>query len=50
MRAQKKGRDILLVFEEDIGTALAKACELDSDSDAVHLARAAQTELFADAV
>ena len=29
---------------------MAKACELDSDSDAVHLARAAQTELFADAL
>jgi len=42
LRAQKKGRDVLLVFEEDIGAALAKACELDSDCDAVHLARAAQ--------
>ncbi len=42
MRAQKKRQDILLVFEEDIGAALAKACELDSYSDAVHLARAAQ--------
>ena len=42
MRAQSKGRDILLVFDEDIGAALGKACEQDSDSDAVHLARAAQ--------
>ena len=42
MRAQKKGRDILLAFEEDIGTALAKACELDSDNEAIHLARAAK--------
>jgi len=42
MRAHTKGRDILMSFEEDIGSAFAKACELDSDSDAVHLARAAQ--------
>ena len=32
----------MLVFDEDIGAALGKACEQDSDSDAVHLARAAQ--------
>ena len=31
-----------MAFEEDIGAALAKACEADSDNDAVHLARAAQ--------
>ncbi|PIK56610.1 hypothetical protein BSL78_06466 [Apostichopus japonicus] len=30
-----------MAFEEDLGAALDKACELDSDSDAVHLARAA---------
>ena len=41
MQAQKQGRDILLAFEEDIGTALAKACEFDSDNEAIHLARAA---------
>lgn len=33
---------MLLVFDEDIGAALGKACEQDSDSDAVHLACAAQ--------
>lgn len=33
---------MLLVFDEDIGAALGKACEQDSDSDAVHLAHAAQ--------
>ena len=32
----------MLVFDEDIGAALGKACEQDSDSDAVHLTRAAQ--------
>ena len=42
MRAQSKGRDVLLVFNEDIGYALDKACEQDSVSDVVHLARAAQ--------
>ena len=42
MQAQKNGRDVLLAFEEDIGTALTKACELDSDNDAIHLARAAK--------
>ena len=42
MRATKQGRDILLMFDEDIGHALAKVCQQDSDNDAVHLARAAQ--------
>ena len=32
----------MLAFDEDIGLALGKACEHDSDSDAVHLACAAQ--------
>ena len=32
----------MLVFDEDTGAALGKACEQDSDSDAVHLARAAE--------
>ena len=43
MRAHTKGRDVLLVFEEDVGAALIKACELDSDNDVVHLVRPAQT-------
>ena len=42
LRAHTKGRDVFLVFDEDIGAALGKACEQDSDSDAVQLARAAQ--------
>ena len=42
MQAHNKGRDVLMVFEEDVGAALATACGLDCDSDAVHLARAAQ--------
>ena len=31
-----------MAFQEDIDTALAKACELDSVYDAIHLARAAK--------
>ena len=43
MHAQRKGRDVLMAFEEDIG--LAKACEFDSDNEAIHLARAAKIVL-----
>ena len=32
-----------MAFEKDVFAALAKACELDNDKDAVHLSRAAQT-------
>ena len=42
MQSYKKGRDVLMAFEEDVGAALAKAYEQDSDKDAVHIARAAQ--------
>ena len=45
MPTQNKGRNVLVAFEEDVGAALAKACELDSDKSAVHLARAAQIVL-----
>ena len=40
LTAHVQEREILLTFEEDIGVALIKAC--DGDSDAVHLIRAAQ--------
>ena len=43
MREHTKGRDVQLVSEEDVGAALTKVCELDSDNDVVLLARAAQT-------
>ena len=36
--AQHQERDVLLAFNEDLGNALVKACELDTDTDAVHLA------------
>ena len=42
MRAQIKGRDVLLAFDEDVGHAISKACDYDDDDDAVLLARAAQ--------
>ena len=41
MKAEKKGCDILLVFQ-DAGVALAKICEFDNDNDAIHLAYAAK--------
>ena len=42
MQAHKKGRDVLMVFEEDVGAALATACSLDCDSHVVHQAHAAK--------
>ena len=42
LQAHSQGRDVLLAFSDDIGAALTKACEWDSDSDAVHLAHAAK--------
>lgn len=40
LTAHSEGRDTLLLFNKDIGPALMKAC--DHDSDAIHLVRAAQ--------
>ena len=47
LTAHVQGREILLTFKEDVGLALIKAC--NGDSDAVYLMRAAQVirkELF----
>ena len=41
LQAHKEGRDIFLVFNKDVGPAMRKACKHDADTDAVHLARAA---------
>ena len=41
MEAHKKGQDVMLAFKEDIGLALSKACDHDADTDAIHLAMAA---------
>ena len=40
LMAHSEGRGVLLTFDDNIGSALRKAC--DYDSDAMHLARAAQ--------
>ena len=53
MTAQKKyGRDIFMVFEKDVGAALAKICKSDNDIEAIHLVRAAKKfhrEMFGEA-
>lgn len=41
MQDHKDGRDILLVFNKDVGLGIKKACKHDADADAIHLARAA---------
>ena len=38
----KNGRDIFLAFSEDVSEALLIACKQDTESDALHLARAAR--------
>ena len=43
MHDQKKWRVVLIAFEEDIATPLAKACELDSVNDIILLACVAKT-------
>ena len=43
MHSHTNRRDVQLVFEDDVGAALTKAYELDSDNDVVHLACAAHT-------
>ena len=42
LRAYKEGRNVLLAFDKDIGSALTKVCEEEYDDDAITLARAAQ--------
>ena len=42
LQAFKEGRDVLLMSNDDVGTALRQACENDADDDAYVLARAAQ--------
>ena len=41
--AQGKGREVLLLFEKDVGDAIIKAKANDHDGDAIHLMRAVQT-------
>ena len=42
MEAHKQGRDVVLIFNKDVGCALHKASEYDANNVAVHLARAAK--------
>ena len=42
MEAHKQGRNLVLIGNEHIGSALSKACKYDADNDAVILARAAR--------
>ena len=42
LRAQNKGREVFLVYDKDIGAALQFAVGNSNDSNAVHLAKAAQ--------
>ena len=41
IEAHKHGRDVVLVYNKDIGEALHKACEHDNDNEAITLSRAA---------
>ena len=42
LSASRKGKDVLLAFDTDLGDALKKACDSDSDAEAIFLAKAAQ--------
>ena len=42
LRAEKKGKDILLIFSKDIGSTIQHAITGDMDDDAVILAKAAK--------
>lgn len=42
MRAQEEGRDVLLIFNDDIGPAVRRVCTQDALQDAFCLSRAAQ--------
>ena len=41
LEEHKRGRDILLAFNQDVGASVRMTCEQDADSDVIHLARAA---------
>ena len=42
LQAYNEGRNVKLIFNENIGAAIKKACEFDSGDDPVHLAKDAQ--------
>lgn len=43
LEAHKQGRDVLLIFNNDLGIALKKACEYDADGDAIIILLRQQT-------
>ena len=52
LSAHLQGRNLMLSFDDDIGDALKKACDHDSDNDAMHLAQTAKVvrkEMFSQA-
>ena len=49
LRACLQGRNVMLTFDDDISTALRKACDHDSDQDPMHLvcsAKVVHKEMF----
>ena len=40
--ASKEGREVLLVFNKDVGVVLRQVCKSNYDSDALHLSKVAQ--------
>ena len=43
MEAHKQGQDMVLNSNADVGSALNKACEHDTDNDAIHPTKAVNT-------
>ena len=41
METHKQGREVVLVCNKYVGSAVRKACESDADNDAVHIVKAA---------
>ena len=39
MEAHSQGNKVILTFKDDVSSALRNKCDVDADSDAVHLAR-----------
>ena len=42
MEAHSQGNKVILAFKDDVGSALRNKSDIDADSDAIHLARAAK--------
>ncbi len=42
LRAKQQGREVLLIFQQDVGKAIKQALSYQNDCEAIHLVRAAQ--------